>query len=35
MRGEQIIIYQVAGNEAAIDVQITDETVWLYQRQMA
>lgn len=35
MTDEQIIIYQVAGNDATIDVQIADETVWLNQRQMA
>ncbi|RYE52317.1 MAG: cytochrome C biogenesis protein CycH, partial [Sphingobacteriales bacterium] len=35
MTNDQIIIYQVVGNDAAIDVQIADDTVWLNQRQMA
>jgi len=35
MATDQIIIYQVPNGDTAIDVQITDDSVWLNQRQMA
>jgi hypothetical protein len=35
MANDQIIIYQVSDSEATIDVQLTEDTVWLSQRQMA
>ncbi|WP_121808390.1 virulence protein RhuM/Fic/DOC family protein [Mucilaginibacter kameinonensis] len=35
MPNDQIIIYQVSDSETTIDVQLTEDTVWLNQRQMA
>lgn len=35
MTNDQIIIYSLAGSEKNIDVQLTEDTVWLNQRQMA
>jgi prophage maintenance system killer protein len=35
MTNDQIIIYPIAGSEKNIDVQLTEDTVWLSQRQMA
>ncbi|MDB5146715.1 MAG: cytochrome biosis protein CycH [Mucilaginibacter sp.] len=35
MANDQIIIYQVSDSETIIDVQLTEDTVWLSQRQMA
>lgn len=35
MANDQIIIYQLTGSDAKIDVQVAEETVWLTQRQMS
>jgi len=35
MEREQIIIYQLIGSDAKIDVQVAEDTVWLTQRQMS
>lgn len=35
MTNNQIIIYQVSDSETTIDVRLTEDTVWLNQRQMA
>lgn len=35
MANDQIIIYQPLDSETTIDVQLTEDTVWLTQRQMA
>jgi prophage maintenance system killer protein len=35
MANDQIIIYQLTGSEAKIDVQVAEDTVWLTQRQMS
>jgi prophage maintenance system killer protein len=35
MANDQIIIYQLTGSDAKIDVQVAEDTVWLTQRQMS
>ena len=35
MENDQIIIYQLTGSDAKIDVQVAEDTVWLTQRQMS
>lgn len=35
MTNDQIIIYQLTGSDAKIDVQVAEDTVWLTQRQMS